>query len=313
MKIDFLDRDSTYCLRGIAMLMIIISHSANGYPTDDALFSYPQCLNQLHVVYWGGMGVAIFLFLSGYGMFLSLSRKSEIDTPYIVSKFRRLIEPFLLYWVVEIIVLVIYDPQALTFDLLKEICKFSIHPHTENWFFKVIVAAYIVIILLFKMRLSARNRVLLLFALSLAYLIYMKSNSQGEWWYNTILLFPIGALVAWSKDYFERLSPLRAGSVCLLLLASVLVYRANMILFHIAFVFICIYAIRWVNIRNRILYFIGYNSFVFYFMECPILDNVMKFTYHNFIIYTLLSLLGTFALSWVCVKALQYTNAKKHR
>ena len=73
-KSDFLNPQGTYSLRGVAMLMIILSHAHNGYPVSGDVY-FPSWLNLLHMEFWGGMGVAVFLFLSGYGMTLSLSKR----------------------------------------------------------------------------------------------------------------------------------------------------------------------------------------------------------------------------------------------
>ena len=69
---QFLDYDDTYSLKGIAMLMIIIGHAFNGYPGTDTGYFYPAWLDCLHMELWAAMGVSIFFFLSGYGMFLAL-------------------------------------------------------------------------------------------------------------------------------------------------------------------------------------------------------------------------------------------------
>ena len=135
----FLDYDDTYSLKGIAMLMIIIGHAINGYPRTDTGYFYPGWLDALHMELWAAMGVSIFFFLSGYGMFLALDkRQGSIDLKYVLSKVRKLFVPLLVYWCVEIVTLLIFNRQELTTHIFREIITFSIHPDVENWFFKVI-------------------------------------------------------------------------------------------------------------------------------------------------------------------------------
>ena len=306
-KSDFLNPQGTYSLRGVAMLMIILSHAHNGYPVSGDVY-FPSWLNLLHMEFWGGMGVAVFLFLSGYGMTLSLSkREGDINRQYVTGKLRRLLEPFLIYWLVEIIVLLIFNRADFSWHLLEEFLTLSIHPDVENWFFKVIIGIYIVTILLYTVKLRQSVRIGLLFLFVVAYLFAMRSAGFGSWWYNTVLCFPIGTFVAYRKEWFAKLSPIPMMFLSFLLIVMISAVHFNDIALHLLFTCFCVYAISVVNINNRWLYFIGYNSLVFYFMECPVLDEIMKFSYSNFPSYCLLSLIGTYLLSWICVKFIQNT------
>lgn len=299
---SFLDISDTYCLRGIAMLMIIVGHTFNGYPANSPGYYFPSWMNCLHIGLWGGMGVGMFLFLSGYGLFYTLSRRATIDKRYVLSKIRRLFEPFIIYWIVEVIVLALFNRSELRLHLLKEMATLSIHPDVENWFFKVIIGVYIITIVLFKWKMKNAVRLAVLSVLSLIYLVAMKKLGFGQWWYNTILCFPFGAFVAYRYEWFAKLSPTwMSASGCLLLLAIFFVHM-NTIAFHLVFVLFCVYAVRLINIQNKVLYFIGFNSFIFYYIECPVMDEIMMFSYANYPVYCVLSVVGTCVLSYLCVK-----------
>ncbi len=297
-----LDIRDTYSLRGIAMLMIIISHTFNGYPVGSTDVYYPLWMNWLHMELWGGMGVAVFLFLSGYGLFTTLSLKKRIDRRYFFLKGRRLFEPYIIYWIVEIIVLAIFSREEISMNLFTEIVTFSIHPDVENWFFKVIVVLYVIMLLLFTIRLHNIVRITIISALSIASLFIMKELGFGQWWWNNILCFPLGVLFAYKYQFF---SGLPSHIICLssgVLLLAVYNIHMNTIIFHLLFAVFCIYTLRLVNIQNRVLYFIGINSFIFYFIECPVMDTIMMFVYSHFPIYSCLSVLGTFFLSFLCIQ-----------
>ena len=300
--------------------MIIVSHTYNGYPIDNPSFYFPEILNYLQMGYWGGMGVGIFLFLSGYGLLLSLDKRIGIDWRYVSSKIKRLFEPFLIYWVVEIIVLAIFNQCELTLHLLEEFVTFSIHPDTENWFFKVIVIVYMITIGLFKCSLKNSIRIAILFILSFTYLLVMRGTGLGQWWYNTILCFPVGALVAYRYNFFSSLNPVIVSLTSFGLLLGLFFVHMNTIVLHLCFVILCSYIIPlfkqlkfsggfW-NKQNRLLYYIGYNSFIFYFIECPIMDEVMMFCYNIYPLYCVLSVIGTFILSFVCVECSNFISYK---
>ena len=294
----FLGYDDTYSLRGIAMLMIIIGHAYNGYPKTDAGYFYPDWLDGLHMELWAAMGVAVFLFLSGYGMFLALDkRQGSIDLKYVLSKVKRLFVPLLVYWAVELITLLIFNRQELTTHIFREIITFSMHPDVENWFFKVIVPAYVIMFGLFMTRIPNSIRVNLLFAISFAYMLTIRKAGFGSWWYDTIIALPLGALVAYRRDLFEKMHPLIAFPICLICMASIFLFHYNAIVFNAIAPFMFIFLIRIVNINNKLLNFIGFNSFLFYFIECPVLDEIVKFSYCNFPLYCLLAICVTYLLT----------------
>lgn len=294
----FLGYDDTYSLRGIAMLMIIIGHAYNGYPKSDSGFFYPHWFDYLHIELWAAMGVAVFFFLSGYGMFLALDkRQGSIDFKYVQSKIKRLFLPLLIYWAVELIALLIFNRQDLTPHIFREMFMFSIHPDIENWFFKVIVPAYVIMFGLFMTRIPNSARVILLFTLSIAYMLIIRKAGFGSWWYNTILCFPLGALVACKKELFEKLPPVIVCITGLICMAALYVFHFNSIVFNAITPFMFIYLIRMVNINNKLLNFIGVNSFLFYFIECPVLDEIVKFSYSIFPLYCLLAICVTYIIT----------------
>ena len=293
----FLDYEDTYSLKGIAMLMIIIGHAINGYPRTDTGYFYPGWLDALHMELWAAMGVSIFFFLSGYGIFLTLDkRQGSIDLKYVLSKVRKLFVPLLVYWCVEIVTLLIFNRQELTTHIFREIITFSIHPDVENWFFKVIVPAYVIMFGLFMTRIPNVVRVILMFALTLAYMLIFRKAGFGLWWYNTILALPFGALVAYRKELFAKMPPAIVCLVCAAAMASIYLFHFNSIVFNAIAPFLFIYLIRIVNINNKLLNFIGFNSFLFYFIECPVLDEIVKFSYKNFPLYCLLAIAVTYLL-----------------
>lgn len=76
------EKESTYSLRGICMLMIIASH----IPYTMNNFTTSIILHYLLFDHWGAFGTALFFLLSGYGMFLSLERTKEINSDYLINK-----------------------------------------------------------------------------------------------------------------------------------------------------------------------------------------------------------------------------------
>jgi hypothetical protein len=152
---------------------------------------------------------------------------------------------------------------------------------------------------LFMVRIPGSVRVILLFLISAIYILILRRAGFGLWWYNTILALPLGSLVAYRRELFEKMPPLTVSMVCVALMASIYLFHFNSIVFNAIAPFMFIYLIRVVNINNKLLNFVGVNSFLFYFIECPVLDEIVKFSYCNFPLYCLLAICVTFALTWV--------------
>ena len=246
--------------------------------------------------------MGVFLFLSGYGMSLSLQRHA-VTPSYVRGKALRLFEPYVIYWLVELAVLLCLDRQAIGGGVLHDMGTLGIFPHTENWFFKVILGLYLCIILLALTRLSATWRTAVMTALCLAYMGLMRHWGFGSWWYANILLFPMGMLVAHRYDWFARIHPYLSVTLLLCLLIAGHTARVSPLLLHMGAALLLVWTIRIVPVRHGLLHYVGVNSFVFYFLECPAMDHLAMPAYRHFPTYCLLSVVLTFLLSAAAVWA----------
>ena len=146
------DKDNTYALRGICMLMIIASHTP--FETDNYFYSILQFLG---FDYWGAFGTGLFFLLSGYGMFLSLQRTKELNLNYFLGKIKKLFIPFFYTWIIYLLLFFILDISKFNIHLIVDFITLSLPLGIDAWFFKVILALYIIIILLFKIPMILPN------------------------------------------------------------------------------------------------------------------------------------------------------------
>ena len=140
-----------YFLRGIAMLMIIFVHSINEYSDYDSSWC-----RALMIPEYGCMGCSVFFFMSGYGLFRSLEKK-RVNSSYLISHLLKLLSPFIAAFVIAYIVgeLVPSSVTQITINDITAIFRLSMPSGIDMWFFKVILADYIVTILLFVIKLHA--------------------------------------------------------------------------------------------------------------------------------------------------------------
>ncbi len=209
MKNSFdLSKSVTYPLRGVAMIMIIMHHTYLSF-LSLGYGSMPLWLDSSGIDYaWGYCGTGIFFFMSGYGMFFSLT-KHRIDCSYIKEKCLKLLSPYIALWLISLIAFVIFSRQSLSTDLLRHFFMLDIPPDVDAWFFKVIVALYIFSMLMFRLVKNPKWCVAIIgICTILWYLFACFGLRLGPWWFVSVLNFPLGMVVAINKNKMQNVSPL---------------------------------------------------------------------------------------------------------
>jgi Predicted acyltransferases len=189
---------------GFAILWIMLFHLR--VPTDLAVIDFIRSV--------GYGGVDIFLFLSGFGLYFSMSRKNFEIKKYYRSRFFRIIPE---YWVViGFVFLAQMDFSARAFYLL--ICKattlgYWIGYRDESWFISCILFLYAIYPIYFKLFkkyglkaslhfIGAGFSLMLIYALTCIF--FYDSKNYGGFiilTYARIPIFFIGAIFGhWAKD-----------------------------------------------------------------------------------------------------------------
>lgn len=253
---------------------------------------------------WGYGGTGVFLFLSGFGMFFSLRRNRLSGRAYIRSKFIRLFIPYLWLWAVSLIIYMLYDSSLLTPRLLTSFLSLDIPPANEAWFYKVIIGLYVLSIVIFKAFSNPRTCVLAVASVCVAY--YCLANyvlGMDPWWFITVLNFPSGMLTALFYDRLRHIQPVYVILPGTLLFALLQYFHPNPTISSLLFSAVMINAVRYVNISNRILGYIGTNSLLFYFLEEPAIDYLARPAAFSFYSYSAAAVLATLLLVFLCRRA----------
>lgn len=296
-----LEKNDSYALRGVCMIMIIVHH------TYLSAIDMPGCHTDSWLAgvgtgwLWGYGGTGVFLFLSGFGMFFSLRRNRLSGRAYIRSKFIRLFIPYLWLWAVSLIIYILYDSSQLTPRLLTSFLSLDIPPANEAWFYKVIIGLYALSIVIFKAFRNPRACVLAVSSVCVAY--YCLANyvlGMNPWWFITVLNFPSGMLTALFYDKLRHIQPVYVILPGTLLFALLQYFHPNPTISSLLFSTVMINAVRYVNISNRILGYIGTNSLLFYFLEEPAIDYLAIPAAFSFYSYSAAAVLTTLLLVFLC-------------
>lgn len=283
------------------MIMIIVHH------TYLSAIDMPGCHTDSWLAdvgtgwLWGYGGTGVFLFLSGFGMFFSLRRNRLSGRAYIRSKFIRLFIPYLWLWAVSLIIYMLYDSSQLTPRLLTSFLSLDIPPANEAWFYKVIIGLYALSIVIFKAFRNPRACVLAVASVCVAY--YCLANyvlGMDPWWFITVLNFPSGMLTALFYDKLRHIQPVYVILPGTLLFALLQYFHPNPTISSLLFSAVMINAVRYVNISNRMLGYIGTNSLLFYFLEEPAIDYLARPAAFSFYSYSVAAVLTTLLLVFLC-------------
>ena len=286
------------------MIMIIVHH------TYLSAIDMPGCHTDSWLAgvgtgwLWGYGGTGVFLFLSGFGMFFSLRRNRLSGRAYIRSKFIRLFIPYLWLWAVSLIIYILYDSSQLIPRLLTSFLSLDIPPANEAWFYKVIIGLYVLSIIIFKAFSNPRTCVLAVSSVCVAY--YCLANyvlGMNPWWFITVLNFPSGMLTALFYDKLRHIQPVYVILPGTLLFALLQYFHPNPTISSLLFSAVMINAVRYVNISNRMLGYIGTNSLLFYFLEEPAIDYLARPAAFSFYSYSIAAVLATLLLVFLCRRA----------
>lgn len=128
-------------LFGIATLMIVLCHSVSIVP-------FPESLG--HLISYGTMGVNIFLFLSGIGLYYSLKNNGDYLEFY-KKRFVRVLVPYLFIGGLWYGIRYLICEEGNIAQFLYELSTLSFwREHKGAWFVAAIVPIYIIYPLLFR-------------------------------------------------------------------------------------------------------------------------------------------------------------------
>lgn len=295
-----------YFLRGIAMLMIIFVHSINEYSDYDSSWC-----RALMIPEYGCMGCSVFFFMSGYGLFRSLEKK-RVNSSYLISHLLKLLSPFIAAFVIAYIVgeLVPSSVTQITINDITAIFRLSMPSGIDMWFFKVILADYIVTILLFVIKLHAVQVIRIITILHVVFIAICYLNHIPLYWYCSNLLFPLGAIVSSASK--ARIQKMMIPALILSIIFFCIYYLGNVFLFtkvpiviagNLALCILLLFCIRVLSLHFKAswLEYIGKNSLYYYLFNVFVMLSIPSQGIH-FLTYFIINVMITTLFVWMWKK-----------
>ncbi len=270
---DYLSIDKTNSIKGIFVILIVLSHAKSYLTLSDNIF------NSLYSYFSGilGQGVVImFLFYSGYAMMLSCTQKGPDYVKSIPVK--RVLKVLFNFDAAVLLFFIIQTILGSRFTIGKIILAFTSLGSfgNSNWYIFAIIMLYIITYLSFIIGKSNKKLVLAAaFILTFVYIIIMHRFKES-FWYDTVLLYPLGMVWYTVKDKAEKLLTKNAFIypavlVFMLMLFAVTHHFSYRIIFSMVYyIIMCIIILMLtmkIQIHNKILEFLGKNLFAIYILQ----------------------------------------------
>ena len=196
---DFLSLKTSKMILGFFAVLIVFHHLVQQADRNDS--------GILYILENFGVGfVGMFFFFSGYGLYESFKNKPD----YLKKFFSKRLPPVLVPFYCTIIIFLIHHIVTAGFPKAGQFISWLtgwklINSHM--WYIVEIVILYIVFYLLFRIIKNKSIALILMFIFTggmVGYSLYLGHGDswfQGEWWYNTSLIFPFGMLFAKHKEH----------------------------------------------------------------------------------------------------------------
>lgn len=278
------EKADTYSLRGICMVLIIVSHMQVHCVRAYGMQSYPFPIGYFFD-YGGRWATGCFFLLSGYGLTCSLL-KNRLTFGYIRKHLSALVYPSIYAFVVGALL------------------GFEFRPRME-WFVETIFAVYLLTFAVFHFCKSSSLRIGVVTGTIVAWILLSEFVIHLPGYYtNTLLCYPLGMIC-----YFHRPSEKKKWLILsVLCIMHVLFWVAVWAgisqfeyLYTITAALIGVYGCAVINIRNRVLDYMGRKSMLFYVLQIPLLIPLEKLLPSS-LTYSVALFVALFVLTFVYYK-----------
>ncbi len=197
---DAFSLDATLPLRGFFMLLVVFHHLSQQ-------LVHPGSLKFLQGI--GLLCVSYFFFQSGYGLTKSYRENPSYFHAFFRRRYCRLLTPFFLCNLIYLAVNAFFGVSYTPGRFLKCLAGLEL-VNTHAWFILTIALFTFAFYVIFRFVPGRRTRYALLFGFQLLYAAFCMHRGtglqlfEGPWWFNSSILFLVGALFSGYESAFIR-------------------------------------------------------------------------------------------------------------
>lgn len=298
---DYISKQKTTAVNGVFTVLVFLSH-ASGYIELSGALDSPYIMFKN---YMRQMVVATFLFYSGFGIAESVKKKGMGYIKSIPSK--RFFRVLYHAWIAVALFIIAGLALKKTFSLKQIVLSFTFWTSVgnSNWYIFVILCLYLIVFSSFfvtRANKYAGTAVTTVLSLALVYML-IKAGKES-WWYNTVILYPVGMMFSLVKEKFDKI--VMKNDLCYLAVLGACVFAyyifqknsssgiAFYSLWGIMFMVLVILLSMKISINNRILEFFGSHVFSIYILQrIPMMVFQKLELFQNRYIFVVLSFVAT--------------------
>ena len=179
--VDYLSNKSTKSLKGLLALLIIFHHISQKITTGENFSNFE---------YMGRYIVALFFFLSGYGLYFQYSNNPTYMENFLKKRLVRIFIPFFVF----IVIYVIYRAtlgEVVNVDFFLSFWKDHSNIIYNGWFINSIIVLYVIFYVSFVRKDSKIAEFKLVF-FTLVYIFWKAYQDHGDSEYVSIMAFLLG-------------------------------------------------------------------------------------------------------------------------
>lgn len=279
---EWLSKERTDGLRGIAILFIVLHHMTSGV-VNDLPYTMP-------FVQMGFAGVAVFFLLSGYVHIDNYANKS-INYHFLIKKAQRMLVPYILIWGIYFTGCGLTHTSPDSVAVLKDLIQFKL-PETLCWYFRIQLLLYVMFYFSFGLvrgtKKDTKSKMRLMTSMCMVYILVACLANMEAYWYMTVGFFPIGMYLAYYKGKLfawitEKRRVMLLFSVCACVFCAmqgliffrgfVIGYYPMHIMLMVAFVGISLAGLYFSDMGSPILRKIGSVSLELYLIHGMIISS----------------------------------------
>lgn len=315
---DYLSKDITGNINGLFVILVFMCH-ISGYMDLSSTVGEIW----IDVKNWiGQLVVVTFLFYSGYGMMLSIMRKG---TSYVKNIFKCKFLSLLAHFDIAVLLFLVMDILLEINPGLKKTLLALTTWDTignSNWYITAVLCLYLIMIISFLVfRKNALCGIISMTVLTVGLTVLLIAVGRPSWYYNTLIIFPMGMWYAYFKKSIDKIViKSRTSYITALVIASAVfgvshMYRFIYFLIYwicaAAFMFIILLVSMKLKVGNPVLSLFGRHVFGVYILQHIPMTVFKKFGLaSNIYVFFILSFAATLLMAIVFDALMKKLDAK---